>query len=532
MKHIHIVEPYNSLAMQRMSLPLHELSKLYEITTSKEVDIEADVNIHVPWHTLIGLENKGEGKHIAVYTHCNPPDVNVLHDACNRADLVMCMSFAGRNELVQIGVDPKKLRVNYCGADAFSFKRKIIGIVGFPQPNGRKRESLLLDLAWQYDLSPFQFVFVGDGWGEIVSQLTGLGVTAVALQTSDANLQEVYQQIDALLVTGYAEGGPLPLLEAMTVGTPVISPRFGYASDLLDEHYETPEELMDWLNELAEKSIFTHKLVRSWGWADYVREYAVLIGRLLGESVDLHPEFAMSRYTQLLDIIDEVKPKGIVEIGTWKGNRAIQMIQQAAKYHPIGDIYYQGFDLFESQTGEQFRREFSKQGYPIEVVRKRIQATGANIELIEGDTKDTLYKAVIEGAEDVRNAPEFYFVDGGHSEETIVHDAKIVLDALYYPENAVAVFDDYYHYGKPEGVGCNKVIDALDRNEFEVTHLPVVTTSADGRGIGMVKVQRKHANLRLQRWVTSTGSTAWNDGATVSIMSPLSVSNAQSTSNN
>lgn len=500
MKRLHIVEPYNSIAMQRMTLPLQELSKLYEITTSEEVDIEADVNIHIPWHTLAGLKDKGNGKHIAVYTHCNPPDINALYDACERADLIMCMAFAGRNELVQLGVNPEKLWVNYCGTDVFKFKRKIIGIIGFSQPNGRKRESLLMDLAWQYDLSPFQFIFVGEGWEKIVARLKGLGVTADTLQTSDANLQEVYQQIDALLVTGYAEGGPLPLLEAMTVGTPVISPRFGYAADLLDEHYETPEELMDWLNKLAEKSIFTHCLVRSWSWSDYVREYALLLGRLLGESVDLHPEFAMSRYAQLLDVVDEIKPAEIVEVGTWKGNRAIQIIQQAAKNHPIGDVYYQGFDLFENQTGEQYRRELSKKGYPLNVVKKRLQATGAYIELVEGDTKETLH-------ENLNSTAQLFFIDGGHSEETIRNDAAILYEMQ---RDAIAVFDDYYHSGKPAGKGCNQVIDGLDLNQFQVTHLPVRTVTEDGREIGMVKVKRNaDLSIRMQA-ETQTNSRAWD----------------------
>jgi len=49
MKHIHIVDPYHSAAMQRVTYPLlNELPKLYTITSSAEVDNEADLNIHFP----------------------------------------------------------------------------------------------------------------------------------------------------------------------------------------------------------------------------------------------------------------------------------------------------------------------------------------------------------------------------------------------------------------------------------------------------------------------------------------------------
>ena len=83
---------------------------------------------------------------------------------------------------------------------------------------------------------------------------------------------------------------------------------------------------------------------------------------------------------------------------------------------------------------------------------------------------------------------DLYFVDGGHSEETIENDAGYVLAEL--KRGQVAVFDDYYHAGKPEGMGCNKVIDSIDRAKYLVEHLPARTVAADGSEIGMVKVSR------------------------------------------
>lgn len=516
---LHIVQPYGSIAMQRMTVPLQSLSSLYEVTTSAEIDPSADVNIHAPWRSFIGQE-RGTSKHVIMYTHCNPTDMQVLYDACNNADVITCMSWEGRRELIQLGVDPTKLHVVYAAADNFKFKRKVIGIVGVPQPNGRKRENLILDLAWKYDLTPFQFVYVGTFWDRVIEELKAVGVNAESIALNDEGLQMFYQQIDALLVTGYAEGGPLPLLEALAVGIPVISPRFGYAADLLDSHYDTVEDLWDALSDLAKPAIFSHQLSRAWSWLDYVNEYAMILGRLTDTSTEIFPDFATDRYSQILDVMDEMKPSSIVEIGTWNGNRALQMIQQAAKYQPIQDVFYQGFDLFDSMTGEQFRRELSKQGQPIEVVRKRLEATGAEIELFEGDTKHTLDELI---------DADFYFVDGGHSEKTIKNDADYVLD-LMKPESVV-IFDDYYHEGKPAGVGCNKVIDAFDRNLYEVTHLPVRTKAEDGRVIGMVKV-RKYGNLylRMHEQTQSTAGTC-NDGNSAYFVSYVQPTHAQSTAN-
>ena len=504
---VHIVNPYNSAAMFRMVNPLMEhLPNVYEVTQGEEVDTSADVNIHIPFHTMIGLEDKGEGKHIIAYTHANKGQEPMVYDACQRADIVTAMTFRGRDELINMGVDPKKIHVIYCAADDFKYRKRLIGIIGYPQPNGRKREALMLDLAWQHDLTPYQFILTGEGWEGMSQRLNSLGVSC-SWHHADTfeKLEATLRLLDVMLVTGYREGGPLPLLEAMASGVPVLSPDFGYAADMLDEKYiyHNTDDLMEKLNSMFAESLERHELARSWSWIDYVNEHALLIGRLTGESVDVFPERGMSRYNQLLDIIDEIKPRDICEIGTWNGNNAIRMIQQASKYRNVKDIWYQGFDLFETQTPEQFVRELSKHGHSEKIVRKRLEATGADIELVKGDTCKTL--------DGVITAPDLCFVDGGHSEETIQNDGIWSL-AILEDNNVVVVFDDYYHEGKPEGMGCNKFIDNLDKSRFEITHLPVRTKTNDGRLIGMVKVTRNNAGISLQmQEPTYTSGSAWNE---------------------
>lgn len=488
---IHFVVPYQSVAMRRMSTPLiTELAKLHEVTTSAEVDVDADLNYHIPWHTMVGLENKGSGKHAIAYTHCNAGSEGMLLDACERADLIICMTFTGRKELVDMGVDPQKLWVIYAAADQYFFRKRLVGIVGYPQPNGRKRESLLLDLAWNYDMTPFQFIFTGLGWDDMVGKLNSLGVAASTRHAeTDEEMQRFYQQIDLLLVTGYREGGPLPLIEAMASGANILSPRFGYAADLLNEEqlYETLEDLADKLERFAEPLVFGHKLARAWRWQDYCSEHALVFGKLFGESVDLYPKEGAGRYAQLLDVIDQIKPRRIVEIGTWNGNRAMQMIQAASRHRDVEDIIYQGFDLFESQTAGQLRSELSKMGWEQDVVQRRLDATLAKIELIAGNTRETLGECVDDDA-------DLYFIDGGHSEETIENDASIM---EYAKDEAVFIFDDYYHRGKPDGMGCNKFIDNLDIDKYKAVYLPARTVTDDGREIGMVEV-RKCADVCLQ----------------------------------
>ena len=472
---IHVLDPYQSHAMQRMSAPLTWLSTLHEVTRNGEAQ-EADVIIHMPWHSI--LDDTTGGKHIMAYTHCNPPDAERLYQSCEKADVITCMSFRGRQELIELGADPKKLWVIYAGAGGFKYRRRVIGVVGNVQPNGRKRESILLDLAWRYDLSPFEFVFIGHGWEDVAQKLTSLGVSAASVKNDEGDLQKYYQLFDALLVTGYAEGGSLPILEAMAVGVPVISPDYGYAADFLEQHYDTPDELMDILSGMIAESFENMRVVNSWTWEQYAAEYALLISRIAGGSAEIFVGHGADRYKQLLDLIGYYKPKNLLEIGTWNGNRAIQMIQEAAKYRPIEDIIYRGYDLFDLQTGGLYRSELSKAAAPLNVVKRRVEATGADVKLIRGNTNETLKNTVIP-------VFDFAFIDGGHSEDTIRNDWENVKRGM--SRGARIVFDDYYHEGKPEGFGCNAIIDNLEG--YQVTYLPNKTKADDGRLIGMALVE-------------------------------------------
>lgn len=477
MRHIHIVEPYHSEAMRKLAQPLLEyLPRLYNVTMSEIANESADLNIHIPHHTLGDAPNEAT-KNIVSYTHINPGQERLALLAAERADVVVTMSFEGRRELERLGVSPQKIWTIYCAAN-LPLRKRIIGIVGFVQPNGRKREHILLDLAWKYDLTPYEFLFIGGGWEGIVEQLKALGVSAHGAQVEADALQGAYRYMDALLVTGYREGGPLPLLDAYAAGVPVFAPRVGYAADLQQENfYDGADDLMRVMNNFFARAIENHLLTRAWTWQDYAAEYAMLIGRLLGEEIDLFPERGASRYEQLFEIIEERAPQSICEIGVWNGTRALQMIQQAARHHPMERIRYHGFDLFEDMNDETLRRENSKMPPPLNVVRRRLNATGAQIALVRGDTRKTLRDNIPDA--------DIYFVDGGHSEETIANDGQIVLERLR--DENIAIFDDFYYGDFPAGCGCNRFIASLDPQKFEIRHLPVRTQS-DGYEIGMVTV--------------------------------------------
>lgn len=162
------------------------------------------------------------------------------------------------------------------------------------------------------------------------------------------------------------------------------------------------------------------------------------------------------RYDQLYNLIHAFKPRTIVEIGTWNGGNAANMLHASGRK----DMLYVGYDLFEDATSESDSAELNvKPHNDIDKVKSYIEASvpNASITLVKGNTRETVPKGTI---------ADFVFIDGGHSVETIASD----YDAVKHSK--VIVFDDYYE-PDAEGrcpdlskYGCNQLVKGLKHVVF------------------------------------------------------------------
>lgn len=186
----------------------------------------------------------------------------------------------------------------------------------------------------------------------------------------------------------------------------------------------------------------------------------------------------MSRYSYINAEINICKPQIIMEIGTFMGHRAESMISTAMKHKK--DVAYYGFDLFDDF--KEFEKEFCYKGVAnVEKVKRKLSKF-KNINLIKGNTKETLKNFNIN--------PDFVFLDGGHSLETIENDWNNVYRLM--KKNTVVIFDDYYY--NRDDVGAKKIIsEILKDSNFKVKMYDNPDTFNDKRLgkliIGLVKVE-------------------------------------------
>lgn len=162
-----------------------------------------------------------------------------------------------------------------------------------------------------------------------------------------------------------------------------------------------------------------------------------------------HPEWP-SRYHQLFDLVAFYKPRRIIEVGTWGGHRAIEMVQAAHAAHG-GDVEYFGYDLFEEKPD---RDELHvKRSVPRAEVEETFRAFASghpwfSWHLISGDTRQTL----VDGIE-----ADFAYIDGGYSVETIRSDYARLKHVKVVALNSFFTADENSSHPDITRFGCNEV---------------------------------------------------------------------------
>ncbi|QDU59994.1 Glycosyl transferases group 1 [Planctomycetes bacterium Pan216] len=80
-------------------------------------------------------------------------------------------------------------------------------------------------------------------WINTIADIPGVTCDWANGGTPDHDLPEFYRSLDYLVITAEREGGPMPLVEALAMGTPVIAPDVGFAWDYPVIRYEGLPEL-------------------------------------------------------------------------------------------------------------------------------------------------------------------------------------------------------------------------------------------------------------------------------------------------
>lgn len=208
----------------------------------------ADWNYYIPAYAFIGPGDRGPA--IGLWTHPTPERMDAFIPRY-RAHVSMNVRVAA--ELHARGASP--VQVIRPGASAEP-RRLTFGVCGRTYKDGRKGERLVSEMV----RAGHSVVAWGAGW------------PCRVIGDDLDSLPAFYGAIDYLIVTSTQEGGPMPVVDAMAYGVPVIAPNVGWCWEFPVIHYERG----DWSSLRA----VLHGLTSPPTWQEWADKHAALFRQL------------------------------------------------------------------------------------------------------------------------------------------------------------------------------------------------------------------------------------------------------------
>jgi len=213
-------------------------------------------------------EDDYHGVKLAFFTHLEE-DAQAearFYDVASRVDHRVCMADRYSKLLRDRGFEATTTLTP--GVDLQRFQAKLrVGVVGRTYHTGRKGEELVASVM---DMPGIDWFFTGSGW------------PSPALHVSDDDLADFYRSLDYVLVPARYEGGPMPLIESLACGTPVIAPDVGFVERFPHLSYRTSDaaDLRRVLDECLQKKHDLRRAVEDCTWDAWARGHDDLFRQL------------------------------------------------------------------------------------------------------------------------------------------------------------------------------------------------------------------------------------------------------------
>ena len=196
-----------------------EFARYLPATISTKPDTQAKVNVFVNYALYQSINTKTVG----FFTH-REKDSNSFDQIAQECDwcVAMCNRTAGY-------LPKKKTSIIQVWPNSKYIKDKIVfGVVGRQYSSGRKR-------FWM---------------AEPLKEIEGIEVRFTNGEIPEEKMTDFYREIDYLLVLSNNEGGPVPVVEALGMGVPVIAPNVGFCWSFPVLRYETQKDLISVIKRL------------------------------------------------------------------------------------------------------------------------------------------------------------------------------------------------------------------------------------------------------------------------------------------
>lgn len=279
---VNIISPTETWILNKFAQNMcDELLKMgIEAQISSSFDKSADIN-HYFTPNQIGYSEytKVDSHTTFMITHVDSMmKLQQIVDATQSGGIGVCMSLETRDRLIASGV--KRNRICYINPaqDGQIKPRKIV--LGFTHrlySDGRKNNSLILDVCEAISPDYFEFHIMGAGWDEIVKKMEEKGFKVVYFPEFDkAVYNKLIKNLDYYCYFGFDEGS-MGFLDAVSAGVGTIVTPQGYHLDTpfynITFPVNTLDDILDVLHKLETEKKKAVKFSELWTWKNYTLKH-------------------------------------------------------------------------------------------------------------------------------------------------------------------------------------------------------------------------------------------------------------------
>lgn len=264
---------------------LEELTELgIETKISDSPDNTADVNHYIIY---LAYDNRIKTNiDTLMITHVDTLEKHqLLQKQLDVADMGICMSRQSMMILARDGLESSKLCfINPAHDGVIKPRPFVIGITSRVYDDGRKKESVLLELSKKINPEEFSFKIMGEGWDDIVGSMRSRGYKVEYYSAFDYSAYvAVIPSLDYYLYFGEDEGS-MGFIDALSAGVPTIVTPQGFHLDVQDGivySVRTAGDIVNALESIAAKKRRLVSTVAGLTWKNYTLQHVGIWKHLL-----------------------------------------------------------------------------------------------------------------------------------------------------------------------------------------------------------------------------------------------------------
>lgn len=282
-------------------------------TISKPPRDSADLNYFMLYISIGQQSTYTKTKTAAWFTHLElnrPNKQDWWNTAAARVDLRLT---SARQYGPMLEVFGETALVNHPPIDEQFISKPVIGVSGYVHPGGRKGERLLKWLIGSGEFDDCKFIASGKGWPIATSGYEW------------HKMPEFYQAIDVFLCTSSIEGIPMPPLEALAMGKPIVIPRgVGLLDDLhhldviyrydLDDRQSLVDALTSALQPIEDRKEIVSHYYTAKEWA---KQHVEAFEAFLGVSQNKHTA-PIETVSEIASEVDALFPSVLPPVEMWE----------------------------------------------------------------------------------------------------------------------------------------------------------------------------------------------------------------------